>query len=180
MMAPERVCCESPSICLARPKSVILGLPSSVKQDVGRLQVAVDNARGVRLGHRATELHDHRGRCSRRLWLTADQLGETAAGDEFQGEVREPVMVAVFVDLDNSRVLDLGDGACLDVESCDLVGRGVGTGKDHLERDQAIQPDMPGFVDDTHAAAADLGDDHVARHGRRGAASTAGLSSDLA
>ena len=75
-------------------------------------------------------------------------------------------MVAVFVDLDDSRVLDLGDGAGLDVESCDLVGRGVGTGKDHLQGDQAIQPDMPGFVDDAHAAAADLGDDLVARDGR--------------
>ena len=32
MMAPERVCWESPSICLARPKSVILGLPSSVSR----------------------------------------------------------------------------------------------------------------------------------------------------
>ena len=75
-------------------------------------------------------------------------------------------MVAVFVDLDDPRVLDLGDGAGLDVESSDLVGRGVRTGKDHLERDQAIQPDVPGFVDDAHAASADLRDDLVARHGR--------------
>ena len=34
-------------------------------------------------------------------------------------------MVAVFVDLDNPRMLDPGDGAGLDGESSDLVGRGV-------------------------------------------------------
>jgi hypothetical protein len=80
--------------------------------------------------------------------------------------VREAFVVAVFVDLDDARVLDLGDGAGLDVESRDLVGRGVGPGKDHFERDQAIQPDVPGFVDDAHATAADLRDDLVARHCR--------------
>ena len=143
-----------------------LGLAVERQEDVGRFQVSVDNARRVRHGHRATELHHHRSSRSRRLRLAADQLGETAPGDEFQGEVREPLVVAVFVDLDDSRVLDLGDGAGLDVESRDLVGRGVRPGKDHFERDQAIQPDVPGFVDDAHAASADLRDDLVARHGQ--------------
>ena len=31
-------------ISLARPKSVILGVPSFVEQDVGRLEVAMDDA----------------------------------------------------------------------------------------------------------------------------------------
>ena len=39
-------------------------------------------------------------------------------------------------------------------------------GQDHLERDQAIQPDVPGLVDDAHAASTDLRDDLVARHGQ--------------
>ncbi len=145
-----------------------LGLAVERQQDVGRLQVAVDDAPRVCLGHRATKRHHHRRRRSRRLRLAADGLGEAAPGDEFQGEVRQPLVVAVLVNLDDTRVLDLGDGAGLDVEPSDLVARGVRPGQDHLQRDQAIQPDVPGLVNDAHAASADLRDDLVARHGQPG------------
>ena len=123
-------------------------------------------ARGVRLGHRATEFHYHRRRRRNRLRLAANRLGEATPGDELQRKVRQPVVVADLVNLDDSRVLNLGDRTGLDVEPRDLVTRGMRPGQDHLERDQPIQSNVPGLVDDAHPAAADLGDDHVSRHGR--------------
>ena len=133
------------------------------QQDVRRLQVAVDDPARVGFGHRAAQGHHHRRRHAWCLRPAVDELGEAAPGDEFQGEVRQAVVVAVLVDLDDPRVLDPGDGAGLDVEPGDLVVRGVGPGQDHLQGDQAIEPDVPGLVDDAHAAAADLGEDLVAR-----------------
>ena len=44
MIAPDRVSSLSPSTRLARPKSVDVGLPLGVHQDIGRLQVAMEDA----------------------------------------------------------------------------------------------------------------------------------------
>ncbi len=159
---------------------MILGLPSSVSRTLAgfrsRWMMPLACASAIARQSSITIVAAARGGCG----LPPMELGEAAPGDEFQGEVRQALVVAVFVDLDDPRVLDLGDGAGLDVESSDLVGRGVRPGQDHLERDQAIQPDVPGFVDDAHAASADLRDDLVARHGQPDRASTAGRSPGLA
>jgi len=49
-------------------------------------------------------------------------------------------------------------------EALELLGIGVLAAEDHLERDQAIQSQVPGPVDDAHAAAADLGQEFVTGH----------------
>ncbi len=142
-----------------------LGQAVGRQQDVRRLQVPVNDPSRVGFGHRAAQRHHHRCRHAWCLRPAVDELREAAPGDEFQGEVRQAVEIAVLVDLDDTRVLDPGDGARLDVEPGDLVVRGVGPGQDHLEGDEAIEPDVPGLVNDAHAAAADLGEDLVARDG---------------
>ena len=164
MMAPDRVCWESPSICLARPKSVILGLPSSVIKTLAgfRSRWMMPRACGSAIARQSSITIV--AAVTRWLRPATDRLGETAPGDKLQREVRQPVVVAVVVDLDNPRVLDLGDGVGLGVEPSDLVGGGVRPGQNHLQRDQSIQSDVPGFVDDAHAASADLRDDLVTRH----------------
>ena len=43
-------------------------------------------------------------------------------------------------------------------------------GQDHLEGDEALEADLPGLVDDPHAAAAEDLQDLVARHGGPGGA----------
>ena len=43
-------------------------------------------------------------------------------------------------------------------------GAGVSAGQDHLQGDQALQLDVPGLVDHAHAAAAQLPQDLVTRH----------------
>ena len=45
-------------------------------------------------------------------------------------------------------------------------GAGVGAGQDHLEGDEAVRADLPGLVDDAHAAAAQLAQDLIAWRGR--------------
>ena len=54
------------------------------------------------------------------------------------------------------RMVEIGRGLGLDVEPPDVGVGGEPAGKDHLQRDEAVQADLPGLVDDAHAAAGDL------------------------
>ena len=51
--------------------------------------------------------------------------------------------------------------ARLEVESLDLQRRRPRAGQDELQGDDAIQSCLTGFVDDPHAAAAELTEKHV-------------------
>ena len=85
-----------------------------------------------------------------------EPLVQAAAGQVLQLEERQAAGLADGVDLDDVRVLELGDRLGLAEEAGDGLGRGVRAGQDHLERARAIEPDLPGLVDDAHAAAAQL------------------------
>ena len=100
------------------------------------------------------------------LRLAADGSGEAAARHELQREVRQPVMIAVLVDLDDPRVLEPGDGAGLDGNRAIWSLEACAPASTIFSADQAIEADVPGLVHDAHAAAADLLEDLVARHGR--------------
>jgi hypothetical protein len=99
---------------------------------------------------------------------------QAAAGHELQGEVRPAVGLADLVDLHDVGVLKAGDGLGLGAEAGQFVGAGVGAGQDHLEGDQAVQAEVPGLVDDAHAAPAQFpeelvaGDDGAVGGGRLG------------
>ena len=66
------------------------------------------------------------------------------------------------IDLDDVRVLQPGDRLGLGQEADGGLGPGVVAGQDHLEGDDAVEPELPGLVDDAHAAAAQLPEDLVA------------------
>jgi hypothetical protein len=61
----------------------------------------------------------------------------------------------------------------LRLEALHLLRRRQPAGQDHLQRDEPLEADLPGLVDDTHAAAGDLlqqlvlaeGAAHVRRQG---------------
>ena len=89
--------------------------------------------------------------------------------DVLQLEEGQAVGLADVVDLDDVGVLELGDGLGLGQEAGGGDGVGVGAGQDHLQGAGAVQADLPGLVDDPHAAAAQLALDLVAGDGRRGA-----------
>ena len=162
MIAPVWVCCESASSRFARPKSVILGSPSGVRSTLAGFR-----SRWMMLRRCASRMARASSRtisaASRgRLRLSADLVREAAAGDELEREIRQSVMLADLVDLDDPRMLELGDSLRFDGEPRELLGRGVGAGQHHLQSDQAVEASVQCLVHDPHAASADHLQDHVA------------------
>ena len=71
-------------------------------------------------------------------------------------EVRE------IVDRDDSRMIELGDGAGLALEPFALISLEI-PGSQHLDRYVTVENGVAGEVNDSHAPAADLPEDLVAR-----------------
>jgi hypothetical protein len=67
------------------------------------------------------------------------------------------------MDLHDVGVLQASDGLRLDAEAGQVCLAGVCPRQDHLEGHDAVQLDLPGLVDDAHAAAAQLTQNLVAR-----------------
>jgi hypothetical protein len=67
-----------------------------------------------------------------------------------------PVMLADLVDGDDVRMIEVGRRLGLSVEALDFRFAGELAGQDHLEGDDSIEADLPGAIDDAHAAAGDL------------------------
>ena len=107
---PSRVSTAGGSEARARPKSAILDAAGGrVEQDVARLDVAVDQARGVRGGQAIGHLGGDLGRLAgREPALVADPLGECRAVEELHHEVGRAVgRVGDGVDPDDVVVDDL-------------------------------------------------------------------------
>ena len=116
MIWPDSVWPSSESIRLARPKSVILGTPSDGVQDVGRLEVAVDDPGLVRDVDGPGQGHQQLGRRPARLRSAGQPVGEAAALEQLQGDERQAVRFADVVDLDDVGVAEPGDRLGLDRE----------------------------------------------------------------
>jgi hypothetical protein len=86
----------------------------------------------------------------------------------FQGKEGLAAGLAHLVDGDNVDMAQAGDGLGLGLEAGHFHPVGVHAGADHLEGDEALEADLPGLVDDAHAAAAQPTEDLVARHERQG------------
>ena len=102
-------------------------------------------------------------------------LGEAAARDQLHGEVLLAVVLADLVDRHDAGVVEQGDGLGLVLEPAQLVVAGEHAGLDHLEGDGPVEADLPGLVDDAHAAAAQLLVDLVVAE----VADAGGLGTDL-
>ena len=161
MIWPLAVSPLSPSSLLASPKSVTRGWPVGVEQDVGRLEVAVDDAVLVGVLRRprrpADQLRPPRaGAAGRRR-----PLRQALALDEPHAEVMLPVVLADLVDRHDAGMVEVGGGLGLGVEPLDVGVVGELAGEDHLEGHGAVQADLPRLVDDPHAAAGDLAEQLV-------------------
>jgi hypothetical protein len=71
-------------------------------------------------------------------------------------------VLADLVNLHDAGVVQPSHRLRLDLEARQLLGAGVAAGQDHLQCDDPIQLRLPGLVDDTHAATAQLAQDLVA------------------
>ncbi|HKI35726.1 MAG TPA: hypothetical protein VKA46_27975 [Gemmataceae bacterium] len=113
--------------------------------------------------HRPRQHLDQGGRFSRRHRGAGELLVQGPAVAEFQGEIGQSIEIADFVDLHDVGVLQAGDGLGLGAEAPQVVGGGVDTRQDHLQRHQAVEPNLTCQVDDAHAASAQFAEDLVAR-----------------
>ena len=150
---------------LARPKSVTLGVAVGGQQDVGRLQVAMDDALAVGLGDAARHGFDQLGGPLRRPGRAVETPVQAAAVDVLQLEERQAVGLADVVDLHDVGVLQPGDGLRFGQEADGGLDAGMGAGQDHLQDAWSVQEDLSAAVDDAHAAAAQLAQDLVAGDG---------------
>ena len=124
------------------------------EQDVGGLDVAVDEpgiVRGVeRVGHMG---HDRRRVLRRERPGGGDPLAQIVAVDEPHGDVRPSVALAVVVDRDDVGVLDRRRGTRLAQEALANAWIAEQPGRDDLQRDGTVETQLRGLVDDAHTAA---------------------------
>ena len=118
-------------------------------QDIRGLQVAMDDPEIVRgLDHPGERGRDP-GRFRWRDGLAAKSVGEAAAFDQLQAQVGDALVFADVVDRDDLGMAEPCDRHRLLAIPLDGLARCVRTGGEHLQRDQAIEFDLPGLVDDT-------------------------------
>jgi hypothetical protein len=127
-----------------------------LQQDVGRLQVAVDHAAVVGVLHGCGDLPDARRRLTGRQRRAIHPVCQTRPRDELHHEVVPAVVLAEGVDGDDTRVLQLASRLGLGPEPLYLGVARQGAGSKDLQGDDPVRALLPGPVDDTHAAAADL------------------------
>ena len=150
---------------LRQPKIENLRLTSIRDEDVGRLDVAVDYAFGVRSVQRIGDLDaqiEHRFDLQR---LAIDLVPERLPFQQLHGDEGSPIGLVDFVDRADVRVVQRGRSLGFPPETTEslcVVGEFVGK---ELEGNGAAELQILGLVDHTHAAAADLLDDAVVRDG---------------
>jgi hypothetical protein len=147
------------AVALDAPRQPEVGdvcLALLVEQDVGRLQVAVEDAAHVRMMHCFGRRRHQARRGAGVVAILPQPAGQAAAGDQLHAEVALPLVLAHLVDRDDVRVVERGDRLSLVLEPPQLVLAGELGGADHLEGDGAVETDLPRLVHQAHAAAAEL------------------------
>ncbi len=140
-------------------------LAERADHDVGGLQVAVEHAAGVGVGHGLRRLLEHLEEVPalvRDVGSCPEERGQRAALDQLHREVRTPVRLKAYaVDRNDAGVLELGP----DLRLLDEAGDDLRIGREflaqHLQRDVAAQILVAPLVDDAHAAPRDLAHDAV-------------------
>ena len=124
------------------------------QQDIGRLHVAVDQARGLMHGfQRPGELGADRDRPLRRQAPSSiEQLPKVDPVDPLHHQVEAAVLVADVVDGDDVRVVHRGGQLRLAKEALAVFGLRGDLLADHLQRHVAFERLLARLVDDTHAA----------------------------
>ena len=129
---------------------------AALDDHVGRLDVAMNQAGGVHCVESVGDLGDHLGgvlRCERPVGR--DQAAEVAAGHVAHRHIEQTVSLPGSEDGDHSRVLDRGGRQRLGAKASSEALLSGQLGPDHLERDEPVEPQLPGQVDDPHAAMPD-------------------------
>ncbi len=146
------------------------------EEDVGGLDVAVDDAAGVGSGEAVGGLGDDRQGLGWRERTAADPGAQALAAAEGHGDEHAAVLaLADVVDRADVGAVE-GRGGPGFVDEA-LAGLGVvgELGREELEGHGAPELEVVGLVDDAHGAAADLSEDAVFAAGDQGAGAEAAL-----
>ena len=138
--------------------------PVGGDDNVGRLDVAVDDAVGVRRFKGRSDLHSVVERRGDRQSAARQHLVEREAVDQLHRDEGRARLVADLVDRDDIRVVQRRGRPRFQHEppvSLLIAGR---FRFEHLQRDRTPEPRVDGAVDNPHPAAADLTLDAVVRN----------------
>ena len=126
----------------------------AAEQDVGRLDVAMDQPDGVRGVERGADLEADRGDAvGGQPVLARQQPLQVGALDVAHDEVEVAGLLARRVDRDDVRVVDRRGHARLALEALAEAGVARAVRGDQLDRDGAAERELGRAVDDAHAAA---------------------------
>jgi hypothetical protein len=132
------------------------GMIVLVDQDVGRLEIPMQNAALVRILDRLGDgLGITRGAPGMERTV-AQQLRQVPPGHVVHREERQAFVVTDFVDGHDVGMLETGRRLGLGAEALNRRRRGHREGHNHLERDDPVQAPLPGLIHDIHTAAAHL------------------------
>ena len=144
------------------PKSVSWARPPGPDQDVGRLDVAVDDAAGVGVGQGAQHVlgHAEHRRVARRARV-AQQLQQRAPVHQLPDQVEALAVLAPVAQRDDARVVEAAGGAHLGAHP----RREAELDRDHLDRHLVAGHQVVGAVHDRGRPAADRRSQDVAPEG---------------
>ena len=149
-------------------------LANGVEEDVGRLEIAVEDAVLVGKMDRTGDLRDqgrHRPQPFRRAGgRKRGHPGRQGSSlQQLHGDEVPPLVLPGLMDRDDVGVVEPGNRSGLGVEALDLFRTDQASALDQFQRHVARQSRLAGPVDDPHAAPGDLPDQLVAAHvGGRG------------
>ena len=142
-----------------------LGLAATGDENVGRLDVAVDDAFGVGGIERIGDLDGKVNNLLGRERAAANAHIQGHAFEQLHGDKTPTGVFADFIDGTNIGMIQGGGGASLALETLEglwVMGQFIGQ---ELEGHMAAELEILGFEDHTHPAAAQLADDAVVRDG---------------
>src|SRR5206468_7784702 len=145
-----------------------LGRAVGGKQDVTRLQVAVDDPAAMRRMHGVGQRADQVGRRAGGLGRAGQLEGQATPVHELHREIRPAFLLADVVKLYDVRVPQGRDRLGLPLEPFPLVRDGGAAAEQRLDGDGSVEPEMPRLEDHAHAAAAEDRLDLVAGDAREG------------
>src|SRR6266849_1631874 len=102
------------------------------------------------------------GRLLHRHWDAAQVVRQAAPFYQLQREKWMAPLLADFINLHNVGMLQTGDGLGFLAEAGDFFRIGMLSGQNDFERYQALETDLPSFVNAAHAAPAEHAQDFVA------------------
>ena len=136
-------------------------LVERIEQHVGRLQVAVQNPVLMRVVYRCGYDFEVTSGALRGQRDAAHELFQVLPCDVLHRKVMLPLMCADLMNGNDIRVLKAGHCLSLDAETPYHVFTGELPEKEHFDGNDPVEADLPGFINDAHAAPADFAEQFV-------------------